>query len=172
MDQNLVVRLNQVAINGIRSAGARSQIINVEGNSWSGAWTWVSKSQNGASMHVLTDPSNKIHYQMHQYLDIDGSGTHEECVSSTIGEERLREATQWLRQNRKIGILGEFAGGDNPQCIEAIRGMLSYMQKNNDVWRGWLWWSAGPWWGKYMYSIEPKDGKAVKPYLDLLLEYL
>jgi endoglucanase len=60
MDQSLVVRLNQAAINGIRAAGATTQWINVEGNSWTGAWTWVSKSQNGATMANLKDPSDKI----------------------------------------------------------------------------------------------------------------
>lgn len=42
MDQTLVFNLNQAAIDGIRAAGATSQYILVEGNSWSGAWTWVS----------------------------------------------------------------------------------------------------------------------------------
>ena len=42
MDNSLVFRLNQAAIDGIRAAGATSQTIFVEGNSWSGAWTWVS----------------------------------------------------------------------------------------------------------------------------------
>jgi len=41
MDQNLVVRLNQAAIDAIRAVGATNQYILVEGNSWSGAWTWV-----------------------------------------------------------------------------------------------------------------------------------
>jgi endoglucanase len=41
MDNSLVASLNQAAINGIRSAGATSQYIFVEGNSWTGAWTWV-----------------------------------------------------------------------------------------------------------------------------------
>jgi endoglucanase len=41
MDNALVARLNQAAIDGIRSAGATSQYIFVEGNSWSGAWHWV-----------------------------------------------------------------------------------------------------------------------------------
>jgi len=41
MDQTLVFNLNQAAIDGIRAAGATSQYILVEGNSWSGAWTWV-----------------------------------------------------------------------------------------------------------------------------------
>ena len=34
MDQTLVLNLNQAAINGIRAAGATSQWIFVEGNSW------------------------------------------------------------------------------------------------------------------------------------------
>lgn len=41
MDNTLVAQLNQAAINGIRAAGATSQYIFVEGNSYSGAWTWV-----------------------------------------------------------------------------------------------------------------------------------
>lgn len=41
MDNSLVRQLNQAAIDGIRAAGATSQYIFVEGNSWTGAWTWV-----------------------------------------------------------------------------------------------------------------------------------
>lgn len=41
MDNTLVAQLNQAAINGIRAAGATSQYIFVEGNSYTGAWTWV-----------------------------------------------------------------------------------------------------------------------------------
>jgi aryl-phospho-beta-D-glucosidase BglC (GH1 family) len=74
---------------------------------------------------------------MHQYLDTDGSGTSEACVSSTIGQERVREATQWLKANGKRAILGETAGGANAQCIAALTGMLSYMASNSDVWTGW-----------------------------------
>ena len=93
MDQSLVVNLNQAAINGIRAAGATSQYITVEGNDWTGARTWTS-GKNGATMGALTDPQNKIIYQMHQYLDSDGSGTSATCVSSTIGQERIQAATQ------------------------------------------------------------------------------
>lgn len=46
MDDKLVFNLNQAAIDGIRGAGATSQLIFVEGNSWTGAWTWV-----GSSLH-------------------------------------------------------------------------------------------------------------------------
>lgn len=40
-DNTLVANLNQKAIDAIRAAGATSQYIFVEGNSWTGAWHWV-----------------------------------------------------------------------------------------------------------------------------------
>ncbi|KAL4885848.1 glycoside hydrolase superfamily [Aspergillus karnatakaensis] len=169
MDQTLVLNLNQAAIDGIRAAGATQQYIFVEGNSWSGAWTWVDVNDN---LKALTDPEDKIVYEMHQYLDTDGSGTAEACVSTTIGSERVTAATQWLKDNGKIGILGEFAGGDNDRCREAITGMLDYLAANTDVWLGALWWAAGPWWGDYMYSIEPPSGIAYTTQLDTLRLYL
>ncbi|KAM7182975.1 Glycoside hydrolase superfamily [Rhypophila sp. PSN 637] len=158
MDQTLVFNLNQAAIDGIRAAGATSQYILIEDNSWSGAWTWIS-SGNAATLTSLHDPHDKLIYEMHQYLDSDGSGTSTTCVSSTIGVERIAAATSWLKANGKKGILGETAGGANAQCIAALTGMLSHMASNADVWAGWLWWGGGPWWGDYMYGMEPPGGK-------------
>lgn len=108
---------------------------------------------------------------MHQYLDSDGSGTNSTCVSRTIGAERLVDATKWLREHGKVGLLGEFAGGDNEVCKQAVRGMLEYMIANRDVWKGALWWAAGPWWKDYWASLEPGEGKGVGPYMDLLAGY-
>ncbi|CAN8105205.1 unnamed protein product [Discula destructiva] len=167
-DQTLVLNLNQAAINGIRAAGATSQYIFVEGNSYSGAWTWTAVNTNLAS---LTDPENKIVYEMHQYLDSDGSGTSATCVSSTIGVERITSATQWLIDNGKLGIIGEFAGGANSVCQTAITGMLNYMEQNSAVWLGALWWGGGPWWGTYIYGFEPPSGVAYEYYDTLLKSY-
>lgn len=50
---------------------------------------------------------------MHQYLDSDGSGTSETCVSATIGAERLAAATAWLQQTGLKGFLGEIGAGSN-----------------------------------------------------------
>lgn len=168
MDQTLVLNLNQAAINAIRATGATSQYIFVEGNQWSGAWSWVDVNDN---MKALTDPEDKLIYEMHQYLDSDSSGTSPTCVSSTIGEERVRAATQWLRDNGKKGILGEFAGAANDVCKDAVRGMLRYLAANSDVWTGALWWAAGPWWGDYMFNMEPSSGLGYTNYLSILEPY-
>ncbi|KAM5343206.1 hypothetical protein ACJ41O_014172 [Fusarium nematophilum] len=171
MENSLVADLNQAAIDAIRDAGATSQYIFVEGNSWTGAWTWVS-SGNGDALKDLTDPQDKLIYEMHQYLDSDGSGTSESCVSSTIGAERLKEATQWLKDNGKKGIIGETAGGANDACFTAIQGELQHLLDNSDVWTGWLWWAAGPWWGDYMFSMQAPSGTAYTKFLPKIKEFI
>ena len=40
-------------------------------------------------MGAPTDSQNNIIYQMHQYLDSDGSGTSATSVSNIIGQERI-----------------------------------------------------------------------------------
>ncbi|KAF9637284.1 putative glycoside hydrolase family 5 protein [Lasiodiplodia theobromae] len=161
MDQDLVVQLNQAAIDGIREAGATTQYITPEGNSWTGAWTWVS-SGNADTMGALVDPAtndtSKLVFQMHQYLDVDGSGTHEECVSATIFSERLQAATEWLRETGNKGLLGEFAAGPNDQCMAAIKDGLQYLKDNSDVWTGHL-------------CIEPPSGTSYSYYADTLAQY-
>ncbi|CAI7637596.1 unnamed protein product [Penicillium crustosum] len=168
IDQTIVLNMNQAAINAIRAAGATSQYIFVEGNGYTGAWSWSTTNDN---LKALTDSSDKIIYEMHQYLDSDSSGTSESCVSATIGKERLQSATAWLRDNKKKGFLGEFAGGVNANCEAAVEGMLSYMSENTDVWTGAEWWAAGPRWGSYMYSLEPSTGPAYSTYLPILKKY-
>ncbi|KAJ0114851.1 endo-beta-glucanase precursor [Diaporthe amygdali] len=164
--------LNQACVDGVRGAGATSQYIFVEGTSYTGAWTWTT-SGNSEHMGNITDSvDNLLVYEMHQYLDSDGSGTSTECVSTTIGEERITAATTWLRENNKIGIIGEFAGGDNTQCKTAVTGMLDYMTENSDVWIGAMWWAAGPWWADYMYSMEPSTGTGYTAYKDILSKYV
>ena len=167
MDQTLVFNLNQAAITAIRATSATSQYIFVEGNSYSGAWTWTTTNTN---LGNLTDPSDKLIYEMHQYLDSDGSGTSSTCVSSTIGAERVAAATTWLQENGKLGVLGEFAGGANTVCEEAVVGMLNALEAASDVWLGGMWWSAGPWWGDYIFSLE-NGGTAYEYYLGVLEGY-
>ncbi|OKL56607.1 putative endo-beta-1,4-glucanase B [Talaromyces atroroseus] len=167
-EESDVVALNQAAINGIRGVGATTQYIFAEGNQYTGAWTWTTYN---TGMSNLTDPSNLLVYEMHQYLDSDGSGTSDACVSSTIGQERVEDATAWLIENNKTAILGEYAGGANSVCEEAVTGMLDYLADNSNVWLGALFWSAGPWWGSYIFSLEPPSGIAYEYYMPILETY-
>jgi endoglucanase len=146
-------------------------------------------SAGNTDLVSLTDPENKIIYEMHQYLDSDGSGTSATCVSTTIGSSRLEAATAWLKSAGKVGILGEFASGANSACESAVEDMLTYMGENNDVWLGGLWCKfcpllmfsearaeanviiggGGPWWGSYIFSMEPPSGIGYEDVLPSML---
>ncbi|KAK6541919.1 hypothetical protein TWF694_007695 [Orbilia ellipsospora] len=167
MDNGLVFQLNQAGLSAIRGNNLTNLIL-VEGNSWSGAWTWT---DNNDMLKYLTDFGNNMAYEMHQYLDSDGSGTSDQCVSPTIGAERVQSAIQWCEDNNVQCFLGEYAGGDNDDCIAAVSGMLCAI-KSSPNWIGATWWAAGPWWPADTFSsIEPPNGLAVNDYVPLLQSY-
>ncbi len=157
------------AIAAIRKSGARNLIL-VPGIAWTGAYSWAS-SGNAQTMLGIHDPQNHFLFEVHQYLDADSSGTQPNAVSPTIGSERLREFTLWCRTHHQHGFLGEIGAANNPAALAATDDMLRYMEANRDVWVGFTWWAAGPWWGEYMFTLEPKDGKD-RPQMAILRPHL
>jgi endoglucanase len=109
-------------------------------------------------MLSITDPGNNYAIEVHQYLDSDSSGTGE-CLSASIGAERMVGFSAWLRLNHKRAFLGEFGASSNPTCLTALDKILTHLDQNADLYLGWTYWAAGPWWGDYFMSIEPLDGE-------------
>lgn len=161
------------ALAAIRSAGAEN-LVTVPGNAWSGAHSWSKDwygTPNATAMKDIVDPGHRMFIEVHQYLDDDSSASSATCVSATIGSERLRGFTDWLRRNNQRALLGEFAGAANATCEAALADMLRYVAANADVWAGWVWWAAGPWWGPDMFSIEP-EGRVDMPQMKVLEPFL
>jgi len=159
------------AIAAIRSTGA-TNLITVPGNAWTGAQSWTQNwygTSNSVVMKNVVDPGHNFMFEVHQYFDSDGSGTHPDCPK---GPDVLDSFTQWCKQNNFRGFLGEFAGGYNSQCQNVINGVFSYMEANADVWQGFTWWAAGQWWGSYMYSIEPNANGTDKPQMAWIKPHL
>ncbi|MDB4933174.1 MAG: Cellulase [Labilithrix sp.] len=161
------------AIAAIRRTNARNTII-VPGNAWTGAYSWHSSSYgtpNAVAMLDIVDPANNTVFEVHQYLDEKAGGGSGPCVSGTIGSERLAGFVEWLRAHGKKGFVGELAGRDDATCHAAVEDMMRYMHASSDVLVGWLWWAAGPGWGDYPFSIEPKNGQdrallaKIRPFL-------
>ncbi len=168
------VKAANAAIAAIRDTGARN-IVSVPGNAWSGGFSWFDNwygTPNAVAMLAIADPADRLLIESHQYLDADSSGTHDACVSASVGVERLARFTAWLREHHKRALLGEIGAGDNPLCREALTNALDYVHANRDVWTGWLWWAAGPSWGDYFMSIEPGADGADKPQMRWLAPYL
>jgi endoglucanase len=146
----------------IRATGARNWLL-VPGTNWSGAHSWGTKIGTGGSnaqnFATYRDPEERSLIEMHQYLDLDSSGTSPACVDADVGVRRLQKATRWLRSNGKRGFLGEFGAGPDPVCVAALTKMVAFMASNRDVWAGWTYWAGGAWWGDYAFSVEPLSGR-------------
>jgi aryl-phospho-beta-D-glucosidase BglC (GH1 family) len=187
MPTSQLVTSHNAAIQSIRDKGARNLIL-VPGNQWTGAHAWNETYYNGAnSVHMLNivDPIDNFAFDVHQYLDNDSSGTSTQIGTNqnpdnvNIGVQRLTNFTNWLHANNRKGFLGEFAvansrigTGATQIGDEAINNMLNYIDANDDVWLGWAWWAAGPWWGNYMFTLEPTNlgqaSQADRPALGVL----
>jgi Ca2+-binding RTX toxin-like protein len=159
------------AIAAIRGAGAMSQEILVPGSYWDGAWTWVSSDNDTVIGAGVQDPAHNFAFEVHQYLDADGSGTHFGAVSATIGVERLTAITQWAEATGNRLFLGEVGVTTDQTSLTAFDCMLTYMQQHTGAWQGVTYWAGGPWWGNYMFSIEPQNG-VDKPQMGILVQHL
>jgi endoglucanase len=176
-DQSAAAWLPSVndAIANIRGAGATSQTILVPGTYWDGAWTWVSSDNDTVIGQGVKDPNKNFAFEVHQYLDADGSGTSTSVASTTIGADRLKAVTDWATATHNKLFLGEFGAGSDPTSLAALDNMLNYMTQHQDVWQGATYWAGGPWWGNYMFSIEPQNGHdaaqmgVVAHYADILV---
>ncbi len=161
MSTELWVSNANVAIQAIRATGATNLIL-VPGNAWTGAHSWYQNwygTPNAVAMLNIVDPGSNYAVEVHQYMDSDSSGTSADCVSQTIGSERLASFTGWCTQYGKRAFLGEFAGGRNQCCYDALDDMLAFVDSNSHVYLGWTYWAAGPWWGDYMFTLEPDNGQ-------------
>lgn len=160
------------AIDAIRASGATQKIL-VPGTYWNGAHSWVSSDNDTMVGSGVRDPLNNYAFEVHQYLDFDSSGTHAGVVSTTVGADRLADITTWARATGNELFLGEFGVAADTASLAALDTMLSYMDDNADVWIGGTYWAGGPWWGDYMFSIEPTSltNPVDKPQMDVLERY-
>jgi hypothetical protein len=140
----------------------------VPGSHYDGAWTWTTTDNAAVVGTGVQDPAHNFAFEVHQYLDADGSCTHPGVVSAEIGVERLTAITQWAEATGHRLFLGEVGVATDQTSLTALDRMLSYMHQHADVWQGVTYWAGGPWWGDYMFSIEPQNG-IDKPQMAILM---
>jgi len=156
------------AVAAIRQTGAK-QLVLVPGSHWDSAVTWTS-TDNAEVMTGFQDPGNNFAFEAHQYLDSNNSGTSPIAVAGA-GSKRLVDFTEWARKHNFRAVLGEFGWAVNEAAQKEGYDMLCYMSRNRDVWQSWDYWAGGPWWGDYMYSIQPSNGED-RPQMSVLSQFL
>src|SRR5262249_6895832 len=105
----------------------------------------------------VQDPAHNFAFEVHQYLDADGSGTHPGAISATIGVERLTAITQWAEATGNHLFLGEVGVTTDQTSLTALDGMLTYMQQHTDAWQGATYWAGWPGGGKLILRVGPAE---------------
>lgn len=167
------VNAANAAIAAIRSVGSTNLIL-VPGNGWTGTGGWSDTWYGGANsewMLKITDPKKNYWIEVHCYLDQDSSGSYAEVASETIGVERIAKFTAWCRDHHVKAFLGEVGVASDERSHTALENMLTAMERDSDVWKGFTWWAAGAWWGDYIYTLEPKDN-VDRPQMEWLKPHL
>ncbi len=124
--------------------------------------------ENGLSSDQATTTIKKIIINVHQYLDSDYSGTHNDCLQdlTTTGKNgfNLQAFVDYLRANKLKAMVTEFGVGDNKSsCAGPLNDFLKYL--NDHAYStakgygfvGWTAWSTGHGWGSYNLRITPSD---------------
>ncbi|QDG74571.1 glycoside hydrolase family 5 protein [Labrenzia sp. PHM005] len=163
----------QAAINAIRRTGADNLIL-VPGTIWTGASHWFEDQPGGSNAELfkdISDPMDNFAFEIHQYLDVDFSGTNATCPRTGDAISALKDVTDWMRLHGFQGYLGEFGGTSSPDCLEGISEVAAFINKEDAIWLGWAAWAAGDWWGSYPLSLQPNNG-VDKPQMDVLEAYI
>lgn len=170
IDSKVWAKSANLAIAAIRETGA-DNLLFVGGNTYSSTSQWYGHG-NARAMLTVEDPLHRVVFEGHLYLDARSEGLKDDCLSEEIGVQRVQPFLRWLRENNKVGFVGEFGGGTNARCLAAIEKLAALLGENRDIILGWAYWAAGPWWPEgYFTSIEPKDGtdapqlKALTPHI-------
>lgn len=159
----------QAGIDGIRKHD-RKRPLYIEGASWSSAARWPRYADE---LLELKDPADNIVFSAHVYIDSDASGSYEDGPAKNfdpmVGVRRVEPFVDWLKEHGKRGHIGEFGiPADDERWLEAMDLLLSYLGENCIPIS---YWAAGPSWGNYKLSIEPREG-VKRPQLDLLEKYV
>ena len=120
-DMKLWAESFQAAVTAIRAAGATTQMILLPGNDFAAAQTFVSNGSAGnlSTVHNPDGSNTSLIFDVHKYLDVDGSGQHLECVSNHI-EDTFMPLANFLTANKRTAILSETGGGNSPSVRSAI----------------------------------------------------
>jgi endoglucanase len=141
----------------LRAANA-TNIVLVSGGRWSGVHDWFAGLQfsNSTEFDDLTDPLKRTIIEVHQYADLDYSGTHtvttgKGCRPASDFDAKFERLSNWAIENKQTLFLGEFGVPQSAECLQTLTRFLELMK--NSPWRGWTYWAAGGWWGNYALAL-------------------
>lgn len=139
----------------IRDTGA-SQIILLPGGDWQSAASFLSDGSADALLGVKNPDrsTTNLIFDLHKYLDSDGSGSHAECIDNFIASA-FQPVAYWLRCKGRQALITETGGGNVASCLNYFCQLMTFLQTNGDVYLGVTGWGAAMMPIDYVTSMTP-----------------
>lgn len=98
-------------------------MILLPGTNFTGAQQFIDNGSAGnlSRVHNLDGSNTSLIFDVHKYLDTDGSGTHLECISDHV-DDSFRPLAEFLIANGRKAILSETGGGNSSSVCVGSRG--------------------------------------------------
>lgn len=144
----------QQAIQAIRQADSRTPIV-IAGENYAAAESWHQYSDH---LKNLKDPSDKIIYNAHCFFDIDFTGKYlysydQNQAEEYTGVKRAEPFVNWLKENNKRGMIGEFTVPDtDARWLNVMERFLKYLSDHQVMA---FYWASGKKWGGHPLSVYP-----------------
>ncbi len=151
----------QAAIDAIREVDTETPIV-IEGCQYASASNWPTLSDD---LKNLTDPSDKLVFSAHCYFDNQSSGLYdgtydEEVTNEDVHINRLSRWVNWLKENNKQGILGEFGmPRDDARWLMMLDEVCAYLKENGV---SGTYWVGGNGYANDEVSIQPVEDYTVE----------
>ena len=151
----------QAAIDAIREVDTETPIV-IEGCQYASASNWPTLSDD---LKDLADPSDKLVFSAHCYFDNQSSGLYdgtydEEVTNAQVHINRLSKWVNWLKENNKQGILGEFGvPRDDARWLMMLDEVCAYLKENGV---SGTYWVGGNGYANDEVSIQPQENYTVE----------
>lgn len=131
-------------------------MILLPGNSWQSAATFLNDGSADALEQVRNPDgtSTNLIFDLHKYLDSDGSGSHAECVDDFI-TSAFEPVAEWLRCKGRKAFITETGGGNVASCLVYFCNLMTFLSTNSDVYLGVTGWGAAMMPVDYVTSMTP-----------------
>ena len=119
LDVDVWAQTCQKVVTAVRGAGAASQMILLPGTNFTNALTFVSTG-SAEALARITNPDggqDGLVMDLHKYLDENNSGSFAECVTDNV--DAFETVGQWLRQNKRMGMISETGASSDPSVSKA-----------------------------------------------------
>lgn len=161
-------KVAQAGVDGIREVD-RDRMIFVGGDSWSNPELWPKVNPS----RFVVDPSNRVTYEAHLYLDDDFSGKYRSPAASTDVErrveKRLKPFIDWLASKGERGVIGEV--GVPMEDPRWLAGLQRFLDMSDEACLDWFMWAGGAWRADYELSLEPING-GDRPQVELIRRHM